>query len=258
MAEGVQGCNRWERGRSRWQRQARSSTTPLGVRAGGFSGSIVMASLSGRSDELRSSYSFVEFSPNGTRAALTVNSAIESRRRHLDPRRARGLPMQLTSDREVDESPIWSPDGSRLVFSSNRKESYGLHQRASSSGAGREQRRAASPNSPKISDELVSRWPLRALFRSGSKTGPDLWALPLDGNRQPFVFLKTNYSELWGQFSPDGRWVAYQSDESGRHEIYVRAFPGPGGQSQVSTAGGVYPRWAAAGDELSYVGRIAS
>ena len=62
------------------------------------------------------------------------------------------------------------------------------------------------------------------------------------------------FSELWGQFSPDGRWIAYQSDESGRQEIYVRAFPGPGGQWQVSTSGGVYPRWAPGGKELYYIG----
>ena len=87
--------------------------------------------------------------------------------------------------------------------------------------------------------------------------------LPLEGDRKPFVFLKTNFDERRGQFSPDGRWVAYQSNESGRFEIYVRPFPGPsspggadgrgGGQWQVSTAGGMSPRWGPGGKELDYI-----
>lgn len=76
---------------------------------------------------------------------------------------------------------------------------------------------------------------------------------PLTGDRKPFPFLSTPFSEMQGVFSPDGKWVAYQSDESGRFEIYVRPFPGPGGQWQVSTGGGISPRWRADGRELYYV-----
>ncbi|MEQ1731003.1 MAG: hypothetical protein ABL982_21755, partial [Vicinamibacterales bacterium] len=84
-----------------------------------------------------------------------------------------------------------------------------------------------------------------------------------EGDRTPGVFLKTPFNERQGQFSPDGRWVAYQSNESGRDEIYVRSFAGPaasgagapaaGGQWQVSTAGGTFPRWRADGRELYYL-----
>jgi hypothetical protein len=77
--------------------------------------------------------------------------------------------------------------------------------------------------------------------------------LPLKGGEKPFPFLKTNFAEVWGQFSPDGRWIAYQSNESGLWEIYVRPFPGPGGQWLISTTGGVYPRWAPEGKELYYI-----
>jgi eukaryotic-like serine/threonine-protein kinase len=86
----------------------------------------------------------------------------------------------------------------------------------------------------------------------------------LEGDRKPRVFLKTNFAERYGQFSPDGRWVAYASDESGRFEIYVRPFAEPAaagisgdrtdGQWQVSTAGGVFPRWRGDGKELYYIG----
>ena len=77
--------------------------------------------------------------------------------------------------------------------------------------------------------------------------------MPVDGDRKPRPFVNGPFDELQGQFSPDGRWVAYQSNESGRFDIYVRPFPGPGGQWQVSTAGGVSPRWRADGKELFYL-----
>ena len=89
------------------------------------------------------------------------------------------------------------------------------------------------------------------------KTGTDLWVLP-EETREPFLFLQTDANELWGQFSPDGRWVAYQSNETGRYEIYVRAFPAPGGAVPVSTAGGVYPRWSRDGKELYFIAPDAS
>jgi eukaryotic-like serine/threonine-protein kinase len=84
------------------------------------------------------------------------------------------------------------------------------------------------------------------------KTGTDLWVLG-EGTREPSVFLRTQANELWGQFSPDGRWVAYQSNETGRYEIYVRPFAGGGEPVPISTAGGVYPRWSRDGKELYYI-----
>jgi Tol biopolymer transport system component len=84
------------------------------------------------------------------------------------------------------------------------------------------------------------------------KTGTNLWVLPL-ATRVPFIFLKTDANELWGQFSPDGHWMAYQSNDSGRYEIYVRPFSHSGGAIPVSTAGGVYPRWSRDGKELYFI-----
>jgi dipeptidyl aminopeptidase/acylaminoacyl peptidase len=81
----------------------------------------------------------------------------------------------------------------------------------------------------------------------------DLWALPLTGDRKPFPVVQTPFLEDEGQFSPDGRWIAYRSNQSGREEIYVQAFPGPAGSRQVSTAGGSQPRWRRDGKELFYV-----
>jgi hypothetical protein len=88
------------------------------------------------------------------------------------------------------------------------------------------------------------------------KTGYDLWVLPVSlpvGDRKPVPFANSIYQEREGKFSPDGNWVAYQSDESGRFEVYVQRFPGPGAKLQVSTEGGVQPRWRVDGRELFYI-----
>src|SRR5437867_1122989 len=131
-----------------------------------------------------------------------------------------------------------------------------------SSGAGSEELLVESAQ-----DKIASDWSADGrflLYQSATpETSFDIWVLPLEGDRKLFVYLKTNFDERRGQFSPDGRWVAYMSNESGRHEIYVRPFPGQsspggtggrgGGQWQVSTAGGASPRWGAGGQELEYI-----
>jgi Tol biopolymer transport system component len=85
------------------------------------------------------------------------------------------------------------------------------------------------------------------------KTNTDIWALPIEGDRHPFPVVQTAFDERDAQFSPDGKWIAYQSNESGRFEIYVQPFPGPGGKTQVSIDGGAQPRWQRDGRELFYI-----
>jgi hypothetical protein len=87
----------------------------------------------------------------------------------------------------------------------------------------------------------------------GGSTGNDLFLLPTFGDRKPLPFLNTQFNESEGKFSPDGRWIAYQSNESGRNEVYVAPFPGPGGKWQVSTGGGLQPRWRRDGSEIFYI-----
>jgi Tol biopolymer transport system component len=84
------------------------------------------------------------------------------------------------------------------------------------------------------------------------ETNWDIWVLPTFGDKKAFPWLKTSFTELWPVFSPDGRFLAYQSNESGRQEIYVQSFPGPGGKWQVSSTGGTEPHWRADGKELYY------
>jgi dipeptidyl aminopeptidase/acylaminoacyl peptidase len=103
----------------------------------------------------------------------------------------------------------------------------------------------------------------RALLvnRSADATRSDIWVLPLEPKAEPKVFRQTEFTEVAGSFSPDGRWVAYFSNESGEYEVYVTPFPGPGRRWQVSTKSGAYPQWRADGRELVYVqmdGQITS
>ncbi len=117
-------------------------------------------------------------------------------------------------------------------------------------------------------DKVASDWSADGRFilyySDDPQAARDLWVLPMDGDRKPWVFLKNNFNERNGQFSEDGRWVAYQSNESGRMEIYIRPFAAAAasgavanpvaGQWQISTAGRIFPRWRADGKELYYIG----
>jgi Tol biopolymer transport system component len=159
---------------------------------------------------------------------------------------------RVTFDPGLDRFPVWSPDGSRLVFSRPLRAGItDLYQRPAN-GAGAEALLLASP-------ETKAAWSWSADGRSllysalSPKTGIDLWVLPMAGDPKPLPFLTSPFYEGVSAFSPDGHWVAYGSDESGRREIYVRPFPGPGAQWQVSTAGGKDPRWRPDGRELYYI-----
>ena len=133
---------------------------------------------------------------------------------------------RFTFDPSVDDFPLWSPDGSRIVFRSNRKGNFNLYEKPSN-GVGNEELLVESTQGKGPND-----WSADGRFlvyeSVDPKTSGDQWVLPLQGNRKTRVFLQTEFDERHGQFSPDGHWVAYRSDESGRVEIYVRPFPGPG------------------------------
>jgi Tol biopolymer transport system component len=164
---------------------------------------------------------------------------------------SRGGMTRLTSHQAIDNMPIWSPDGTRIAFSSNRDDTFDLFIK-SSSGTGAEVPVLASRFS-----KIPTDWSLDGRFllyqTADPKTGWDLVALPMMGDRKPIVVVSTPFDERQGQFSPDGRWVVYQSNESGRFEIYVQPFPDPGGRWRVSTTGGTDPRWQADGKELFFL-----
>jgi eukaryotic-like serine/threonine-protein kinase len=163
----------------------------------------------------------------------------------------RSTVSRFTSDAGDDLAPLWSPDGTRIVFSSERTGALDLYQKPAS-GAGNEELLLATPQI-----EFATDWSLdgRFLLYSSAPGVPrfDIWALPMDGDRKPFPVVQTNFDERDGQFSPDGKWIAYVSNESGRFEIYVQPFPGSGAKSLISTTGGYQPRWRRDGKELFYI-----
>jgi Tol biopolymer transport system component len=163
-----------------------------------------------------------------------------------------GNSNRLTLDPADDVAPVWSPTGDRIVFSSNRKRAHDIYMKQPSVTAPEELLLA---NAEEKSATDWSQDGSHVLFDSrGTRRRSDIWALPMAGQRTPFAVARTEFEEQRAQFSPDGKWVAYQSNESGRHEIYVQSFPIPGTKRSVSRNGGVQVRWARHGRELYYVG----
>jgi serine/threonine-protein kinase len=189
------------------------------------------------------------FSPNGTQIVVTTIDAgtrdvwvydIES-----------GTFSRLTFEGE-NFYPEWSPDGSRVLFSSQRAESQvrDLYWRpADHSGAA--ERLYAAPTA--LWEGILSRDGNWLAFReTNDDTGRDIMVLPLQGERQPQPFVQTPFDERSLALSPDDRWLAYVSNESGDDEVYVRAFPEPSGRWQISEGGGREPLWSRDGRELFY------
>ncbi len=203
-------------------------------------------------------YNHLRLSPDGKRIATTQ---FDVKGRNDDVwlyEISRAVWTRFTFDPASERWPIWSPDGSTIVFASDRKKLLDLFQRASS-GAGSEEPLLDS-SFPKYPNDWSRDGRFIAYTHDEPKTRGDIWILPMDpdpkgagGERKPFLFLQTEFNENRATFSTDGRWIAYQSDESGRNEVYIRPFPGPGGKWQVSTNGGSHPRWRRDGKELFYL-----
>jgi Tol biopolymer transport system component len=163
-----------------------------------------------------------------------------------------GIASRFTTDPAGDSNPVWSPDGSRIVFLSSREGIRHLYQKIAS-GTGNEEVLLKS-SAEKIPDDWSSDGQLIVYETLNLKTRKDLWVLPMSGDRQPFPFLQTEFNEQQAQLSPDGKWIAYTSNESGALEVYVQTFPASGGGKwRVSTAGGCQPRWRRDGRELFYL-----
>ncbi|MEO8435460.1 MAG: protein kinase, partial [Pyrinomonadaceae bacterium] len=193
----------------------------------------------------------LQLSPDGTRLAFRQvefrTGAINIWLMDL----ARGTPSRFTFEQTIDFAPIWSPDGNRIVFASLRDGPPNLLQKVSNS-AGNEEILLKS-----FIPKLPFDWSHDGRFIIygviDPRTSWDLWVLPLAGDRTPIPFLQTDSDERQAQFSPNGKWVAYTSIESGRVEVYVRPFPAAAGKWQVSIDGGEQPRWRGDGKELFYL-----
>lgn len=207
-----------------------------------------------------SHYGFPRFSPDGTRLALTVDEpAIDIWVYDY----ARDTMTRLTFEPGINDSPVWTPDGQRLAFASDRHGGATNIYWQRADGTGPVQRLTESKNR-----QFPWSWTPdgRALLfvevAEGQATGinnADIWMLPMDGDEQtgwrpgtPKVLLASPFIEVSPSVSPDGLWLAYTSNESGRFEVYVTRFPSGGGKWQVSSSGGQRPVWSPNGKELFY------
>ena len=201
-------------------------------------------------------YNDVELSPNREEAAVSV---LDSSRRTRDIwlfDMDRGVRTRFTLDATDEDVSVWSPDGKHLVYNSRpqgllrplrtRRE---RHERAD----GAVERQGGEKPQQLVAGRQVAPVP------TGSATSGnnDVWVLPMTGDAKPtpVPFLQSPFNERNARFSPDGRWVAYVSNETGNPEVFVTRFPGPSGKWPISAGGGDNPRWRADGRELYYIAR---
>jgi Tol biopolymer transport system component len=230
-----------------------SAAGTVAYRAGAESRRLVWFDRAGRSlgtlgDADENGLSAPPLAPDGSRVVAIRTVQRNTDLWILDDTRT----ARFTFDREADQFPVWSPDGREIAFDSNRKDGVRNLYRKAATGAGDEELVFESAQNKAANSWSSDR---RFLFFStiDPKTQTDLWVLPMQGERSPYPFLATPADERSAMISPDGRWVAYLSNEAGRFQVYVRPFPPGAGQWQVSSAGGFEPRWRPDGRELYYV-----
>jgi serine/threonine-protein kinase len=208
-------------------------------------------------------YDTIRFSPDGQRLALDI---IDKNWDVWVYEWGRDTLSRLTFDPGEDRFPVWTPDGRRIAFSSTQADQATRNlywQRADGTG---EAEALTESKNPQVPTSWHPSGGFLAFGEINPQTSQDILILPLTGDEgsgwkpgKPMVFLNGPFFEAEAAFSPDGRWLAYMSNESGRNEVYVRPFPGSGGKWQVSTAGGRLPTWSRNRRDLLYLvedGRI--
>jgi serine/threonine-protein kinase len=196
-------------------------------------------------------YVYPRISPDGTLVALSLRDEQDD---IWVWNLARATLTRLTFDPAVNQYPAWTPDGRRLLFATGTQGTGEVFWQASDGSGTAERLSGGSADRPADQQPYsVSPDGSRVVLRQG--VAPyDLSLLLLGSERRTEPLIQTPFTELNGEISPDGRWLAYESDESGQREVYVRPFPDvSGGRWQVSTGGGTRPLWARNGQELFYM-----
>jgi dipeptidyl aminopeptidase/acylaminoacyl peptidase len=168
----------------------------------------------------------------------------------------RGVKTRLTFDPDRDVYPVWFPDGKKVAYASERIDHRYQIFAKNADGSGGEERLLES-NDMDVPEHISPDGRYMVFSRKnigGVSSGYDLWILPLTGERKPIPYLQTKFNEYQARISPDGHWLAYNSDESGTQEVYISTFPVEGSKWQVSTTGGRQPTWSASGKEIYYLG----
>lgn len=203
----------------------------------------------------RERYNNIRISPRGDRVAVSLGSPEDIWIYDT----LRGVKSRFTFNPERDGVPVWSPDGSQIIFTSAKRGHPDLYRKAANGMASEEL--LLESNSVKFTDDWSPDGRFALYEQQTASSHADIWVLPLFGDRKPFPLIQSPFNEYGSGFSPDGRWVVYTSDESGKQEVYVVPFrvPGPvgatavpAGKWQISTAGGQVPIWRRDGKEILY------
>lgn len=202
--------------------------------------------------EPSTSYSF-RISPDGKWAATqTVDSSgnVDIWVHDL----ARKIKSRLTFDSARELDPVWFPDSKRVAYASEREDGRAQLFAKNADGSGNEERLLSS-KAQDSADDISSDGKYLAYTTRDVAIGPfyHIWLLPLAGERKPFAYTQSGFSERDAKISPDMRWLAYASDESGKFEVYVSTFPKLGSKWQISNNGGIQPMWSTSGKELYYL-----
>ena len=194
------------------------------------------------------SYLNLALAPDDRHVAVSVAAGTEEGRAIWILDVQRGGMSRLTFDAIDDTAPIWSPDGSHVAFHSVRTGESSLRQTLVSGTAKDELLVAGSQLVP-------TDWSRdgRFIIYAQTGSGSDLWVLPVIGDRKPFALAQTPFGERNGAFSPDGRWIAYESNETGQPQVYVRPFPPTDRKHLVSIDGGIQPTWSGDGKALFFL-----
>jgi hypothetical protein len=213
--------------------------------------SLVRAGRKGEVERLtvnRGAFSCPRLSPDGRRLAVVIRSSSE--RSHIwTVDVANGTFRRLTTEGS-NLFPVWTPDGARITFSSDRNGQWCIYWMPSDGGSPPELLRQAE--NPAIPNAWSSDGASLVFTEFSPETGPDIWILSLDSARSVRPFLRTPYAEWGGAFSPDRRWLAYTSNDTGLAQVYVRPLTGTGERMQISTAEGREPVWSRDGRELFF------
>ena len=196
-------------------------------------------------------YGDTSLSPDGRRLVYDVGAEGATRGDLWIRDLARGVSSRFTFDAAGELNAKWSPDGRRIVYTSKGKGPGDLYVK-DASGTREAESLLVSKDEKYVSDWSADGKYILFTSRSDAASGWDIHGMQVDGDKKPFPIVKTQFAELWATFSPDGKYIAYQSNESGRQEVYVHEFPEARNKWQVSTEGGLEPYWRGDGRELFY------
>jgi len=195
-------------------------------------------------------YREIVFSPDNHHIALSRRNSSAGDIWTADA--TRGAMTRLTTDGSRKALVRWSGDGSQIAYAVMRGAEWNFYERPAS-GSDEERPLFVSKSMFKAMSQITLDGSYLVFDDLERTTQRDLWVVPLKGDRKPILYLRTPFNETGGSISPDGRWMLYQSDESGRTEVYVQSFPGPGNKVRISTDGGDGGAWRDDGAEILYV-----